>query len=180
MANTIPKEELEKLVKTFKNNGSLLFKSIGIPTDFTIESLITMEKVINELYPFGHQPMITTYIPFGIHLGEVLIHLIPEAKWEFDDVDHIFNLTISCPGKDGATARVKPIQRIRNFWHDRTDTIFGFAEMVRDLSLGTLQPPEKEGEWIDRSNGTKIRSFSVPKDATEEQLAVIREKMRMP
>lgn len=177
MPETIPEKTLREMVEKVKETSDMVFGVIGYKSTLTFENLRKMEEVINSMYPQGHDPMPTTVIPFGVHVGEVLIKHIPGAKWNFDEpIEYVYDLSITCPGPNGAVAKVKPLQRVAKFWRDRTDTIFGFAEMIRDMANGTLNPT-KEGKWVKRPNGTQIRVHSMTKDATEDDWEKLRMKM---
>lgn len=176
MPEYIPPEEAKKLIKVGRAAKELAFGVIGYKAELTFENLKEMERVINRVYPAGHQAMPTTFIPFGVHLGEVLIKHIPGAKWDFEEMESLFDLKVTATGANGARAVVKPIKRIAKFWSDRTDTIFGFAEMIRDLANGTLEPRE-EGKWVKRDNGTQIRMFGMSPNPTEEDKEYLQMKM---
>lgn len=154
----VPKEALQQMLDLHPMMIQTMFPVIGYKTELTFENLKEMERIINLVYPEGHTPMPTTAIPFGIHVGNILVKQIPGAKWNVKDEEYVYDLSITCPGPDGGEAFIKPIQRVANFWKDRTDTIFGWAEMIRDLASGSLSLQLKgKGQWVYRDNGTKVR-----------------------
>ena len=140
----------------------LFLGSMGLPYDFTPESLDVMEDIIIHMFP-NKANFSTTYIPFGYYLGEVLIHNIPNTIWDLDkEVDSVFDLSIKANGSIVAF----PFKRIANFFEDNSDGISVFYRMVEKVASGEFEPDiDAAGEWQEFSNGDKVR-FRV---ATKEE-----------
>jgi hypothetical protein len=162
------KEDVQKLIGSTKNPMfNLIFKMMGYDRDTTIKNLKEMEHVINTLYPLGHQPEVTTVISFGLALGDTLVKNIPGAEWVIEDLADIFDMRIKLENGDVKT-EARPLLRMRKFWFDRTDTLFGWAEMVRDIVMGDVNLEGKEDIWHIRPNGTTIRMKKFTKEEFEQ------------
>jgi hypothetical protein len=140
--------------------------------NYTPLSLKVMENALDELYPEGHDPMPTTYIPFGIYLGETIVKNIPGAHWA--PVPESRNLaeiavTIPVPKHIDALWTAYPIIRVQEFWHDRTDTIFGYFHMIKDMAKGKFDPSDesKMGQW-QNTMGAQYRVLRAKPEQEEE------------
>lgn len=172
------KEQLQNLIEALPMMKELVFPAMGYQADDTIENLQEMETVINAMYPEGHKPLMTTVLSFGLHLGDVVIKAIPGARWELDNIDDPIDIQIHIPMPNKGSSIVKPVKRVAKFWHDRTDTIYGWANMLKDMSEGNLNLKDREGEWVTRPDGTQTRMISVSLDEiTDEKLEELSEQL---
>lgn len=159
-----------EFVKEISENGSFsLIMSIGgYSTDLTVEALEHNETRINEIYPFGHKALVTSYIPFAVHLGMCIIEHIPGAKWVEEELDNPFNLAIEIPVKGKSNSeenkiKLFPMNRVDKFW--QTGREFNFSCMLRtaifmsqnDMTDPKLQDEADEDGWFKIGGGDLIR-----------------------
>lgn len=140
--------------------------------DFTPDSLIQMEKVIQLQFP-KEQPaqFPTTYIAFAIYLGETIVRNIPEAKWDIpEDKRKLLDSALIIPVYGtSSTAKMMPFFRVMKFFKDRTDGLKVFYDMANLTALGMLPNMEnspadgKWSEWKENPGGMKFRIKKVDK-----------------
>lgn len=159
----LPMNKVQTLIThTKKDLFPMLEEMFGVKLDYSIDSLIDLENHINEQYPAPHQPLaVTTFVPYGIYLGEMIIKNIG-GEWTEDEGNNDFlGIRIELDGPTGEKQVVYPLRRIAKFWEDRTDTIAGFYNMINMIVNGDLMEKmmNSEGEWIDLPDGTRVRGF---------------------
>lgn len=157
--------QFEEMREKLKPQMPFLFSAIGFDSiDFTMASLKKLENTINRMYPLGHEPMSTTLMMIGLYVGEVLIKNIPGARWNIKGENPFKDWEIKIDMKELDQFTAYPVQRVRNFWFDRTDTIWGWAGMIRDLRSGALDPSQEAPfRWQQRPDGTSVRFVGVHK-----------------
>lgn len=159
--------ELNELLTTLRNEViPTLFPVIGLPTTFTPEGVQKMEDVINEMYPEGHEPLTTTFIPFGFYLGQTIVETIPGAEWSVEDnAQYINDISIVLKDEEGKmSAQVRPFTRIEKFWGDRTDGLSVFYYMIASMEqIKEASENLPEGQWIDLGQG-RLRITKIDKD----------------
>lgn len=138
-----------KQVRSALMEGKPLFREIfEVEFDSTPADLVALEKVINREYPVGHKPMGSTLIMLGFYYGEVIITNIVGAEWVnpvgSEQEGNPFVWGVRIPMKDNKSYVVFPIQRMANFWHDRTDVLYGQFNMLNDLNTGALDPSKQD------------------------------------
>jgi hypothetical protein len=151
--------DLEKLIVTTRDELiPYLFGAGGMRSDFSPESLDELEGSINEMFPLGHKPLPTTYIPFGVYLGETIVQNIPNSKWDYSEVkDHVEDIAVVV-GDDKNQMRLYPFRRVMNFWKDREDGLAVLFRTVQLMTAGGIDPTAiKQDEWIKFPNGDMIR-----------------------
>lgn len=151
--------DFEKLIATTRDELiPYLFNTAGIRSDFTPESLDDVENTINEMFPPGHKPLPTTFIPFAIYLGETIVQNIPNSKWDFSEAtDYVQDIAVVV-GDDKNQMRLYPFRRVMNFWEDREDGLGVLFRTVALMTAGGIDPTAiKQGEWIKFPNGDMIR-----------------------
>lgn len=144
---------------------TMFFDIIGFrPKEhYTYDAVKDLEKVVNEVYPQGHKPLTTTYIPFGLYLGKTLIDNIENAEWGGLDEDHIWDIYIEIKQKNDESMRVFPFKKIISFWEDRSNNLTSVIKMCEfvtnyDISDKELmkQFEDKDG-WIHFETGDCFR-----------------------
>ncbi|WP_145052660.1 hypothetical protein [Paenibacillus xylanexedens] len=167
--------------KLFPVMGVLL----GVPADFSAESLSALEAGINRMYPAGAKSASFALVSaFGMYLGETLVRTIPGASWvKIEGGIDIRDISVEVPinGKSMNEQKImlKPFSRIVNFWHDRTDGIRVLYDTASAMNLGVVKFGEKyEGpEWKRMGNtGGYVRMFSA--ENMEEGKRKIREAQK--
>lgn len=159
------KEEILDIIEMSKSELlPVTEKMFGVDLDYTEDSLKSLEEAINDIYPEGHQVVApTTYVPFAVYLGEVIINSVKGAEWEIDDIEYLNDITINVPTEDDNPdnhATVYPFRRVEKFWKDRTDSLHVYACMIRMMANGELNEVVENAEfdeWIDIPNVGKMR-----------------------
>jgi hypothetical protein len=158
------KTQFDALLNEMKSGmARVIFGYLNVPLDFSEQSLVLIEEKINEMYPLGHQPLLTTLIPFGYYLGETIIRNIPNAHWDASNAEDIFDVSVVIENplaKDNQPQKsvVKPFLRVRKFWFDRTDGLAVLYRMVNLMNLNFIDTSNlKKGEWVELPNGDRFR-----------------------
>lgn len=152
---------MNELLSELKNKEALLFESIGIPVDHSLQSLELIENFINEISPLEFNPGLSAVLPFGYYLGETMIQNFEGAHWN-TEVDHPMKLEVVIPKHPNSEEKLvlRPITRVSKFWQDRTD---GLAVMYRTVQLmvmdflDTAMKGIPTGEWKEFANGDRVR-----------------------
>lgn len=162
----------EEFVNKIWEGTTILFPVMNLSSEISIEALIINERVINKTYPFGHEPLLTTLLPFAVQLGKVLIKEIPGTKWIDKEIEHPYDLAIEIPTNygNGEKMIVYPVNRVQRFWiESREHSLSNMAISSKFLSENDITNPElqlkadKEG-WLDIGNGNLIRITTVKKE----------------
>lgn len=176
-------DDINDLIRTVKSQLlPILENMFDLDLDYSPFSLSAVEQQINESYPEGHKVMEdTTYIPYGVYLGEVIVKNFPNAKWCVDkDTTYLSDVYISIPyGKkgEGMDFRAFPFMRIYKFWKDRTDSLVAYYNMIKASTDGTLRKyatGDNAGKWVTLPNGTRVRVHEVKKGDDEYENLVTR------
>ncbi len=134
--------------------------------NFNEKTLIKIEEKINEMYPTGHVPLVTTLIPFGWFFGECIKAVFPKSKWACEDEDAgLFDMSIKLKSskKDKINGfEAFPFQRIDKFWKNRENQMSTFIRTIEFSNEIQMKKEywekraDKEG-WITFANGDMIR-----------------------
>lgn len=146
-----------KAIVRERDTTMTLLRLIGfIPEEVNVESLKEMERVI-QTFPKDTNPLLTTYIPFGLYLGYVLVDTIPGAKWEVENAETLFDVRVVVRDEAGNEKLMYPLRRVAKFWKNHDDGIHAFAHAMVHLDMES-KPAE---EWEDIGEGTMMRKTSV-------------------
>ena len=159
--------------KIWEKAELILFPIGGYNPEISIKALIENEHRINQIYPFGHKPLLTTILPFAVQLGKVLIKEIPGTKWIDKEIEHPYDLELETYSKnnenDNVSVKIFPMNRIEKFWI--TSREFSLSNMVitlKFMSEHNINDPEltkkadKDG-WINIGYGNLIRLKTIDK-----------------
>ncbi len=166
------KEQLTGVIKELNAGmgkmmiNTFLETSMDTVLNFNEKTLIKIEEKINEMYPPGHQPLVTTLIPFGWFFGECIKAIFPKAKWSCKDDDSgLFDMCIKLKQskKDKTNGfECYPFQRIDKFWKNRENRMSTFIrtmEFSNEIQMNKEyweKRSDSEG-WITFANGDMIR-----------------------
>lgn len=143
-------------------------KNLKKKLKFNEEELEDLEEKIDERFPQGHEPMLTTIIPFGYYLGEVLRKKIPGAKWKISDEvnekNDIMKVVLEFTDGNGHTMQAMPFKRVIKYWRNREDRMSSFVKMIEMTTEVQLDPDywgkrADEDGWILMANDTMFRMF---------------------
>lgn len=137
-------------INTAKSAFPVLGPILDLNFDYSHQSLKDLESAIDTQYPLGHEPLNTTIVALGIYLGEVIIHSVKGAEWgvpKSGDESNPFTWIITIPVGENPESKFVaiPLQRVTNYWYDRTDTLYGYCSMLRDMALGLFNPNTSTG-----------------------------------
>jgi len=164
-------------IKKMQNVMDLSFPFLRLKTELTLEAVKHNENIINNVYPFGHQPLFTTVLPIGFHLGETIIRMIPGAKWEEETGDNLEELKIIIPVKYDSSdkyLKIMPIGRVLKYWTiGREYSLSCLINTTVFLSENDLSDPKyieqaDEDGWFQITDGDFIRITMVPKTKKED------------
>jgi hypothetical protein len=132
--------KLSEALKDFLPIQSMVF---GMEFDFSHHSLKGMELAINSAYPQGHNPMDTTIFMLGFYFGETLVKNVEGAAWvtpseKEDENPYDWGISVPIGGSPDHKFTAFPMERMSNFWSDRTNTLYGFCSMLKDITSGLL------------------------------------------
>ena len=113
--------------------------------NFTHQSLKDLESTIDSLYPLGHNPLDTTVFMLGYYLGETIVKNVDGAKWitpvgSEDENPYLWGISVPVKASDGTKFTAFPMERVANYWGDRSNTLYGFCSMLKDFTSGALDP----------------------------------------
>lgn len=119
-----PTTNFESFIQEMQNGlCDSLLNLINFKPIYDLESLSSLESVIEERYRLGHKPMITTLLPYGFYIGECLVRDIEGAHWNVDNAKNVFDFTISVPLK-GEHVLIKPYEAIKTYWFNREKSLY--------------------------------------------------------
>lgn len=142
--------------------------------EYSPESLVELEGIIDTTFPVKGKPALaTTYIPFGIHLGETIVRSIEGAKWVLPGKgENLFDAKIEVPlsGGDADTVELYPFVRVMKYFEDRSNGLKSYYDFV---NLSAFMPPDisnapaggKWSKWKEtRPGGIKWRMQRIDKE----------------
>lgn len=151
-----------------------MLPALGVSGKPNEEGIIESENMIDKIYPFGHQPLPTTLLPFGAQLGNAIVQSVPTAKWEFDGAENFFDLQISILpsySKEGNVSKIQmnPFARVKKYWvDDRADKLSTFFRMADYFYKYDLTNPDIKNQfkrlddgWVLFPNGDMYRTTTV-------------------
>lgn len=169
--------DLRQLLKGLQENIVTMMSVFGFRhLNYTQKQLEAVEDKIEQEYPLGHQPQITTIFTFGFFLGECIIKANPGSKWKIaDDAKSPFDMVIEIPSDEDGTpaASASPMTRVRKYWFDRSDKPSTLLRMVCQMTELKLDPEynkkraDRNG-WIQTYYGDRYRQLEASPELLEK------------
>lgn len=144
----------------------MVFSTIGFKPEehFTYDAIKDLEEVVNKIFPQGHEPKLTTIVPFGIYLGKTMIEMVEGARWKGLDGDHLFDIYVDIKQKNGVIMKIYPFRMVIHFWEDRGYSLASVIKMCEFVTIydmsdkKVLEEFEDENGWIHFGTGECFKS----------------------
>lgn len=161
-------ENYKKLVESVEAGKPAHKAMMGLNLDGTPQSLRKLEDLINETYPVGEREYsFALAIFYGTYLAQIIMDRIKGAEIvDYDEDPYELSIVLTKAGKP--LCQVFPIARANNFINgDRSDTIFGFYNMLQDIRMGRFDPSESVGNTVNTGRHYEARARKLSNEEEE-------------
>ena len=166
------KDDLQRLIQQTTDLIPLELPKVGIKVDYDLAYVKHNELAIHKLFSEEKIPSADAIFALGIFIGNTIIQNVPGAKWDEETI-RLSDLNILIP-IDNGSMMLKPIQRVMNFYTDRTNSIYNYIHSAVKMAKGNVPVA---GGRIDQGNGYHMEAHVINGiNPTKEELMNFNQK----